>query len=56
MLAPNARAGQVTGEQAHLEGEEKTFFASHRALNPELNFARRVASIADGHGRILSRS
>jgi len=56
MLAPNARPGQVTGEQTHLEGEQKTLFASHRALNLELNFARRRTGIADGHGKILSRS
>jgi hypothetical protein len=51
MIPLNSRAGQVTSEQAHLEGEEKALFAGHRALNPQLNLSRCGSGIGDGHGR-----
>jgi hypothetical protein len=55
MFLTNAALCELACEQAHVEREEKTSFAAHRAQNPDLPGISFPTGITTPHGRILRR-
>jgi hypothetical protein len=53
VLPLNPGAGEFSGEQAHLKGQQDALFPGHRTMNRILDGLRRKTGIADGHGTIL---
>jgi hypothetical protein len=51
MLLPDAGFGEISGEQAHFERQEKALLSAHRALNLQLDDPRRGTCISEGHAQ-----